>query len=104
MDHGAGAARALIPGDEQEESRMTADGAVVVVGGTRAIGLEIVRRYAERGFPVVGDIDGDGDVAHQSSSARRGSNFRKTAMPTSRIPTDHTVTYSTCHQSGNCRL
>ena len=32
---------------------MTADGAVVVVGGTRAIGLEIARRYAERGYPVV---------------------------------------------------
>jgi len=30
-----------------------ADGAVVVVGGTRAIGLEIARRYAQRGFPVV---------------------------------------------------
>src|SRR4051812_20752268 len=32
---------------------MAADGAVVVVGGTRAIGLEIARRYAQRGYPVV---------------------------------------------------
>jgi NAD(P)-dependent dehydrogenase (short-subunit alcohol dehydrogenase family) len=30
-----------------------ADGAVVVVGGTRAIGLEIVKRYAARGYGVV---------------------------------------------------
>jgi len=30
-----------------------ADGCVVVVGGTRAIGLEIVRHYASRGFDVV---------------------------------------------------
>jgi NAD(P)-dependent dehydrogenase (short-subunit alcohol dehydrogenase family) len=32
---------------------MTTDGAVVVVGGTRAIGLEIARHYAEEGSPVV---------------------------------------------------
>ena len=32
---------------------MTTDGAVVVVGGTRAIGLEIARHYAEAGSPVV---------------------------------------------------
>lgn len=32
---------------------MPADGAVVVVGGTRAIGLEIVRRYAAGGHPVI---------------------------------------------------
>lgn len=29
------------------------DGAVVVVGGTRSIGLEVVRSYASRGFEVV---------------------------------------------------
>jgi NAD(P)-dependent dehydrogenase (short-subunit alcohol dehydrogenase family) len=29
------------------------DGAVVVVGGTRSIGLEVVRHYASRGFDVV---------------------------------------------------
>ena len=32
---------------------MTSDGAVVVVGGTRAIGLEVARHYAEAGSPVV---------------------------------------------------
>ncbi len=32
---------------------MAQDGAVVVVGGTRAIGLEIVRHYADRGDKVV---------------------------------------------------
>ncbi len=32
---------------------MSAEGTVVVVGGTRSIGLEIVRHYAERGFDVV---------------------------------------------------
>jgi NAD(P)-dependent dehydrogenase (short-subunit alcohol dehydrogenase family) len=32
---------------------MTSDGAVVVVGGTRAIGLEIARHYAEAGSRVV---------------------------------------------------
>jgi NAD(P)-dependent dehydrogenase (short-subunit alcohol dehydrogenase family) len=32
---------------------MTTDGAVVVVGGTRAIGLEVARHYAEAGSPVV---------------------------------------------------
>jgi NAD(P)-dependent dehydrogenase (short-subunit alcohol dehydrogenase family) len=32
---------------------MTTEGAVVVVGGTRAIGLEIARHYAEAGSPVV---------------------------------------------------
>jgi NAD(P)-dependent dehydrogenase (short-subunit alcohol dehydrogenase family) len=32
---------------------MTTDGAVVVVGGTRAIGLEIARHYAEAGSRVV---------------------------------------------------
>ena len=32
---------------------MAADGAVVVVGGTRAIGLEIVRHYAAAGREVV---------------------------------------------------
>ncbi len=32
---------------------MTTDGAVVVVGGTRAIGLEIARHYAAAGSPVV---------------------------------------------------
>ncbi|HET7829182.1 MAG TPA: SDR family oxidoreductase [Candidatus Limnocylindrales bacterium] len=32
---------------------MTSEGAVVVVGGTRAIGLEIARHYAEAGSPVV---------------------------------------------------
>ena len=30
---------------------MSDDGAVVVVGGTRAIGLELVRHYAEHGTP-----------------------------------------------------
>jgi NAD(P)-dependent dehydrogenase (short-subunit alcohol dehydrogenase family) len=32
---------------------MTTDGAVVVVGGTRAIGLEVARHYAQAGSPVV---------------------------------------------------
>ena len=32
---------------------MTTEGAVVVVGGTRAIGLQIARHYAEAGSPVV---------------------------------------------------
>jgi NAD(P)-dependent dehydrogenase (short-subunit alcohol dehydrogenase family) len=32
---------------------MPGSGAVVVVGGTRAIGLEIVKHYARAGFPVV---------------------------------------------------
>ena len=47
---------------------MTSEGAVVVVGGTRAIGLEIARHYAEAGSDVV--ITGrsrasvDGALAH----------------------------------------
>ena len=32
---------------------MAGDGSVVVVGGTRAIGLEIVRHYASTGHEVV---------------------------------------------------
>src|SRR5512135_2818742 len=32
---------------------MADSGAVVVVGGTRSIGLEVVRHYASRGFEVV---------------------------------------------------
>lgn len=32
---------------------MSSQGSVVVVGGTRAIGLEIARHYAEAGYPVV---------------------------------------------------
>ncbi len=32
---------------------MSDTGAVVVVGGTRSIGLEIVRHYASRGLDVV---------------------------------------------------
>ena len=32
---------------------MNDDGAVVVIGGTRSIGLEVVRHYASRGFDVV---------------------------------------------------
>ena len=32
---------------------MANDGAVVVVGGTRAIGLELVRHYAAQGREVV---------------------------------------------------
>ena len=32
---------------------MSSNGSVVVVGGTRAIGLELVRRYADAGFDVV---------------------------------------------------
>ncbi len=33
---------------------MAGDGSVVVVGGTRAIGLEIVKHYAAEGRDVVG--------------------------------------------------
>ncbi len=32
---------------------MSGPGTVVVVGGTRSVGLEIVRHYAGRGFDVV---------------------------------------------------
>jgi NAD(P)-dependent dehydrogenase (short-subunit alcohol dehydrogenase family) len=37
----------------EEEERMAGNGAVVIVGGTRAIGLEIVKHYAGRGEEVV---------------------------------------------------
>src|SRR5688572_1320268 len=41
------------PVPRQEDQHMTTEGAVVVVGGTRAIGLEIARHYAEAGSRVV---------------------------------------------------
>ena len=56
---------------------MATDGAVVVVGGTRAIGLEIVKRFAARGDEVVltGQTPEHVEAAVQEAS-RDGGNVR----------------------------
>ena len=79
---------------------MTTDGAVVVVGGTRAIGLEIARHYAEAGSPVVitgqsrdtvdaGLVVGLLQDAYKASGPCAGSSSwpsiaTRTALPTTR--------------------
>jgi NAD(P)-dependent dehydrogenase (short-subunit alcohol dehydrogenase family) len=57
---------------------MAGNGAVVVVGGTRAIGLEIVRHYAEKGHEVVLTGRDPGNVAaavREVGSGVRGVTF-----------------------------
>ncbi len=57
---------------------MSEEGAVVVVGGTRAIGLEIVRHYANQGREVVvtGRDPGNVDAAVRDVGGRaRGASF-----------------------------
>ena len=56
---------------------MTADGAVVVVGGTRAIGLELVRHYAARGDEVIlTGRDGDNVEAAVAGVRAEGGTVR----------------------------
>lgn len=50
-----------------------ADGSVVVVGGTRAIGLEIVRHYAGRGYDVVLSGQSQHSIDHAVAAARKGA-------------------------------
>ncbi|HSL33868.1 MAG TPA: SDR family oxidoreductase [Candidatus Limnocylindrales bacterium] len=56
---------------------MSSDGAVVVVGGTRGIGLEIVRHYADAGREVVlhGRSDSVADAVAEVGGAVRGLTF-----------------------------
>ena len=53
---------------------MSSDGAVVVVGGTRAIGLELVRHYAGQGREVV--LTGQSPENVESAVAEIGGNVR----------------------------
>ena len=57
---------------------MSTEGAVVVVGGTRAIGLELVRHYAERGDEVV--LSGQAPEHAESAVAEVGRNVRGVAF------------------------
>jgi NAD(P)-dependent dehydrogenase (short-subunit alcohol dehydrogenase family) len=56
---------------------MSSDGAVVVVGGTRGIGLEIVRHYADAGREVVlhGKSDTVADAVSEVGGNTRGITF-----------------------------
>ena len=56
---------------------MSGDGAVVVVGGTRGIGLEIVRHYADAGREVVlhGRSDTVADAVAEVGGSTRGVTF-----------------------------
>ena len=64
---------------------MSSNGAVVVVGGTRAIGLEIVRHYAARGEDVV--LTGQSKESVAKAVAEAGGSVRGVAFDLAR-PTE----------------
>src|SRR4029078_12882559 len=67
----------LTPSGSRRGDALMGDGAVVVVGGTRGIGLELVRHYAESGREVVlhGGSDTVADAVAEAGGNTRGLTF-----------------------------